>query len=404
MLKLDHTTMIKNPSMGWYEIGGEIYWDKASALLEGTKRNLRYKDLHWNFNDDVFGKFNWSEEPEGDIRNYYCLRAKQLREKYDYLILNLSGGSDSTTILYSFIQENLHLDEVVIRYAKEGTKNFKPDNKNFNASNEFSEFEYAGKPLLEWLSVHSPRTKITIHDFSQEILDSNLSWDENFIYWTGDYVTPGCIVRYNHFSNLDHLKTFDKGKRIGIIFGVDKPRLILEDDSLYVRFVDRPVHIALPATVNNGFSNLNVELFFWSPELPSLISKQAHLIKKWFELSYNKMHSYMLDPNWQINPMNRTIYEAFIKGIIYPDYDLRTFQTNKPMKAVYQEWDYWMDSFKTSNGYNTFMNGLSHLYQNIDHSFFKMPGAGIEISSTESKKHWEYRTCVSKKYFVGKFR
>lgn len=404
MLKIDHTTLSRNPSLGWYEIGGNIYWDKATALIESSKKGLKYKDLKWNFNDSIFQKFNWQIEPQGQIQDYYRLRAKQLREKYDYLILNLSGGSDSTTVLYSFLQEGLFLDEVVVRYAGEGTKKYQADNKNFDASNEFSEFEFAAKPILKWLEKESPRTKITLHDFSKDILNKDLIWDENFIYWTGDYITPGCIVRYNHFTNKDHLNRFEKGKKVGIIFGVDKPRLILENENLYLRFVDRPVHIAQPATVNNGFTNLNVELFFWSPELPELLSKQCHLIKKWFDLPYNKIHRYMLNSDWQINPLNRTIYEACIKGTIYPDYDLTTFQTNKPVKAVYQEWDYWLNDFKDSQGYNTFLNGLKYLYKNIDHSFFKMPGAGLEIRNYDEMKHWEFRTCVSNKYLIGSYR
>ena len=53
MIKIDHTTLSKNPSLGFYEIGGKIYWDKASALMAGTAAKLTYNDLHWNFNDDV---------------------------------------------------------------------------------------------------------------------------------------------------------------------------------------------------------------------------------------------------------------------------------------------------------------------------------------------------------------
>lgn len=388
--------------MGWYEIGGKTYWDKASALLEGSRLGFKGKDLKWNFNDAEFSKYDWTIEPPGDIKDYYWARARQLREKYDYLILNFSGGSDSATILYSFIQQGLHIDEVIYRHATAGTKKYQANTQHLDATNEFSEFEYAGKPHLEWLAKVSPRTKITVHDFSLDVIDNNqLVWDENFIHWCGDFVSPGIITRYNH-ANLDHLRLFDKGKRIGIIFGVDKPRLMIENGKVYTFFVDRPVHIAQPALVNNGYTNTEVELFFWSPELPQLVIKQCHLIKKWFDLPFNNRLKYMLNSQWLLSPHNRTAYEAVIKGVIYPDYDLSTFQCNKPVKTVFQEWDYWMEDFKGTAGYKTFMRGVTHLYTNIDQSFLRRSaGAPTKIGTSVTPDNWEYKPCTSNLYEIG---
>jgi hypothetical protein len=403
MIKIDHTTLNKNPMLGYYEIGGNVFWDKASALIEGTKMGLKYKDLKWVFNDQDFSKYNWQDEPSGSIRDYYHIRARQLREKYDYLILNLSGGGDSTTVLYSFIQQGLFIDEVVVRHTTQGQK-VDPDHKNLHAANEFSEFEFAAKPLLKWLANVSPKTKITIHDFSKDVLAGDQLWDENFIYWTGDYVTPGCVVRYNHATNIEDLRNFDQGKRVGLIFGTDKPRVIFQKDDVHVLFLDRPVHSATPALVNNGFTNTEVELFYWSPELPQLVIKQAHIIKRWFELPANQRLSYMLDFWWQLNPLNRTVYEATIKGVIYPDYDLKTFQANKPGSAMFQEWDYWLNDFKDSNGYKTFMRGVDHLYKNIDKDFLMIKSAVAVPGAVFDPTNWEYKPCYSKRYYIGKFK
>lgn len=404
MIKLDHQTMSRNPSLGFYQIGNRVFWDKATAFIEGTKLGVNLKDIHWNFNEDVFTKYNWQIEPPHDMRYYYHLRARQLREKYDYLILNLSGGSDSVTALYSFIQQGLHLDEVVVRHATSGTKKYLPNHKNYDPTNEFSEFEFAAKPVLNWLSNVSPKTKITVHDFSKDVLDDSLVWDENFIHWTGDYVTPGCIVRYNHATNIEQLREFDKGKKVGIIFGVDKPRVIYQHEDVNLIFMDRPVHIALPATVNSGFSNQTVELFFWSPELPELVAKQAHLIKKWFEHPLNQRLNYMLNFWWLSSSRNRTAYESCIKGIIYQDYDLNTFQCDKPTKSVFQEWDYWLLEHKESQGYKTYMRGLDYLYSNINPDFLTIASVKKFPGAEKTAKNWEYPVCCSKTYFLGKFQ
>jgi hypothetical protein len=402
-MKLDHTTLSKDPSLGFYEIGNKIYWDKATALIEGSRLGYKYQDIHWNFNDKDFSTWDWSIEPPGNIREYYHARARHLREKYDYIIMNCSGGADSTTMLYSFIQQGLHVDEVFVRHATAGTNKYKTSDTEFDASNEHSEFEYAALPLLNWLSQVSPRTKITVHDFSIDILDGNINWDENFIYWCGDYVTPGCIVRYTHVSDKDSLNTFDRGKRVCILFGTDKPRLAVTPDGYLVTFFgDRAVSSAIPATVNNGFDNINVELFYWSPDAAPLMIKQCHVLKRWFELPENKRLQYMLDSKWLLNSLNRTLYESIIKGIIYPDYDLTTFQCNKPVKTVFQEWDYWMADHKNSNGFNTFMRGMNFLYKNIDSSFLKIPdGSGI-LGQTLNEFNWEYKICSSNKYVIGK--
>lgn len=394
--------MAKDPTLGFYEINNQVYWDKASALIAGTQAGLTYADLHWNFNDAVFGSYDWSIEPPGTMNDYYYARARELREKYDYLILNCSGGADSTTMLYAFVNQGLHVDEVFVRHATAGTKKYQADSNELDAANEFSEFEYAALPLLKWLQAKSPRTKITVHDFSLDIINDDITWDENFIYWCGDYVTPGCVVRYTHAGQIDSLKTFDKGKSVGILFGTDKPKMFLIDGDYHVAFSDRAVHSAIPATVNNGYSNTSVELFYWHPSCMPMVAKQCHLIKNWFNLPQNKRLQYMLDNKWLASPANRTAYEALIKGIIYPDYDLSTFQVNKPTRTVYQEWDYWINDFKGTSGYKTFMQGMTHLYKNISSEFFAKNTAGTTSMPSNTGLTWEYRMCFSKKYYIGK--
>jgi hypothetical protein len=191
---------------------------------------------------------------------------------------------------------------------------------------------------------------------------------------------------------------------VGIIFGTDKPRVIFQNDDVNMLFVDRATHTATPATVTNGFSNTHVELFYWSPDLPELMIKQCHMIKRWFELPSNTRLAYMLNFWWQLSPINRGTYESTIKGLIYPDYDLNTFQTNKPILSTMQEWDYWMQDFTNTEGFNVFKRGVDHLYKNVDQSFLKvneparMPGVELKVDN------WEFKPCYSRQYYIGKFK
>lgn len=403
MIKINFQTLSNTNVFGHYRIGQNIYKDKATMILEASRLGIPYNQVHWDFHDEAYSKFNWCIDPPGTLKDYYHARARELREKYDYIIINCSGGADSTTVLYSFLQQKLFVDEVIVRYPGAGTSKFSPDNNNYDPSNEFSEYEFAAKPLLKWLSTESPKTKITLHDFSLDVINDNLTWDENFIHWTGDYLTPGCIVRYSHASIIDHLREFEKGKKVGLIFGIDKPRIRLVDDTFYTYFIDRPVHSALPSAINNGFTNTEVELFYWADSTAPLICKQAHLIKKWFSRPENKRLRYILDSDWLKSSANRTVYESVIKSIIYPDYDLGTFQCNKPAKATYQEWDYWLENFKDSAGYHKFMVGLGDFYKKVDDSFFKTTSSKVgDILQPVNFLEKELIPYSSMQYKIGK--
>lgn len=395
MIQIQAETKFKDPKLGFYKVQENIYWDKASALLAASKLNLTLEHVHWNFNDDVFSLQDWLDEPPGTLQDYYHARARQLREKYDYIVVNCSGGADSTTALFAFLDQGLFVDEVIVRYAKQGTNKYGFDLYNLDASNEHSEFKYAALPMLATVKKMSPNTKITIHDFSKDLVDDKLYWDENYIYWVGDYLGPGCITRYAHNTMIDSLRNFDKGKTVGIVFGIDKPKVILHQGKFYGYFLDRPVHSPLPATVTNGWDNISIELFFWTPDLPKLMIKQCHEILKWFSMPENIGMRHILNLNKQQNSVNRTTYEAIIKAIVYPDYDLNTFQANKPSQAVAEEWENWFYSdYSDSKGFKIWKRGLEFIKNNISTNFLKG-----NIHSPD--EHWEYHPIKSNFYLIG---
>jgi hypothetical protein len=128
----------ENQQLGYYSIGEKKYYSKVQALMDATKNN---QFPEWNFNRKIFDLFNWAEEPGVALRELYKIRAKQLREKYDYIRLEFSGGGDSTTAIFSFLLNNIHLDEIVFRYPKQGEKDVVGDVYNYDPSNTLSEWE-----------------------------------------------------------------------------------------------------------------------------------------------------------------------------------------------------------------------------------------------------------------------
>ena len=94
---------------GFYEYNGKYYINKFQALeAAGTDY------VTWHFNDEEFGKFDWSKEPDDDLYDMYAQRAWQLRQKYDKIVIYFSGGIDSLTVLRTFVNNSIPIDAVVL--------------------------------------------------------------------------------------------------------------------------------------------------------------------------------------------------------------------------------------------------------------------------------------------------
>jgi hypothetical protein len=353
----------KNDKLGFYTVGQVRHYIKPEALIAATKTN---QFPEWNFNRDVFGKYDWSVEPEISIKELYRIRAQQLRDKYDYIRLEVSGGGDSATAAFSFILNGIHLDEVVFRYPKTGEKNVTDDPFNTKPENTLSEWKYAAQPLLQWIAVHAPRTKITMHDYSEDMLNSK--HDESWVFRTKDYFQPGHAFKHTVDAVDSHKETLDQGKSVCMLWGVDKPKVCIKDKKWYLYFMDVQANNANPEV--GMWDNITNEYFYWTPDLPELLCKQAHTIRKWFDLPTNTYLQHLARwPNYSF--AQRTTFEHIIKPLLYPDYDPATFQTSKPTNSFYNEMDHWFyTNFKDTHAWNVWQAGLKHLVDNIDPKYF----------------------------------
>jgi hypothetical protein len=168
MTKLEHNSIhgIKfeaNKKLGYYLVNNEIYYNKYQALMAATASNSQ---VRWFFNEDIFVHFPWATEPEETLKDLYRARAQQLRDTYDYIRVESSGGSDSTTVIFSFLLNGIHLDEVVFRYPKGGERDVTGNARDLRSENTLSEWEFAAKPLLDWIATNYPAVKITVHDYT----------------------------------------------------------------------------------------------------------------------------------------------------------------------------------------------------------------------------------------------
>ena len=351
----------QNPKLGYYKIGDQIFYSKPQAYLYATKVGI---EPTWHFNNVEFAKIDWTIIPELSIRELYRLRAQQLRDRYDYIRLELSGGSDSTTVAYSFLLNGIHLDEVVFRYPAQIDKGMIGDAADTSPNNTLSEKQFAADPLLHWIKTNFPATKVTVQDYSENLLNDDYLKDESWIFTTRDWFQPGHGIKHNYFGTKEQCALADSGKQICLLYGVDKPKVGLINDSWYAYFED--VHPNQPNPVVGPYTNLTTELFYWTPDLPEIVVKGAHMVKDWFDLPMNQNLKYLA--RFPISMVNhRTYYESIVKSVVYPDYDQATWQTTKPTNSFYNEMDHWFHvNMADTKYYDAWQSGLTYLVDKID--------------------------------------
>jgi hypothetical protein len=358
--------MITNNShkLGHYQVGEEILYSKPRALLQASKDNSK---IVWDFNTQFFVKQDWSTDPEPSLRELYRLRAQQLRDTYDYIRIECSGGPGSTTALYSFLLNNIHVDEVVFRYPKIVDNNSVDPAWNTTAINYLAELEYTINPLFDWIKNNFPKTWAHVQDYSKFMLENNTLRDINWIHCCGHHMNPSSADKHNPIQTIEHKKIADTGKSIGVIYGIDNPKVGLINHGWYCYFTD--VKATYPNPVTGIYTNINSELFFCSPDMPELVVKQAHMIKNWFDQPGNGYLQEILSfPSRDTR--HRASYENITKAIIYPDYDLATWQADKPKGNFYSEMDYWFfRDFRNSELYHGWKNGVDYFVNQVDRKY-----------------------------------
>jgi hypothetical protein len=353
----------KNSKLGFYVVDNKVFYSKPQALIESTKTG---HFPHWNFNREIFSKIDTTVEPSLSLRELYRIRAQQLRNKYDYIRLEFSGGADSTTVLYSFINNGIHLDEVVFRYPMQGSKGLEADSKNMKAENTLSEYHFAAKPVLEYLAVHYPKIKITMHDFSENIL--KYRGDESWTDHAKDYLHPEHTFKHDPLGVTEHKHLADSGKQICILYGIDKPKICIKDGRWWLYFLDIQANHSQNQT--GPYNNITSEYFYWQADVPELIIKQAHVIRNWFMQPHSQHLQFLVRwPNHSVS--QRGAYEQLAKPLIYPDYDSTTWQTSKSTNNFYSEMGWWFfKNFKETDFYRAWEAGIAHLIKHIDPKFF----------------------------------
>lgn len=262
---------------GYYTVGNFKVYSQIEAIEISNRLNLPIK---WNFNDEVYSSFDWSIEPKESLSELYRKRCEQLREKYDYLALYYSGGADSDNILNHFIENDIKIDEVISLIDYEGTQD--------RMSQISAEIFEVAIPKVKQAQKRQPHLKHTIIDTTSFVLDSYRSLNFDQIYNQNTSFAPFTLIRGKVKYSQQHWKEmFSAGKKVGFIYGVEKPRVQIDDNFNFSYFFSSAT-IAAATTPelqreNNPFDF--TELFYWSPEFPKIPIKQSHVVKNFVKMN-----------------------------------------------------------------------------------------------------------------------
>jgi hypothetical protein len=373
---------------GYYKVGNKFFSHKTFALVEASK--TKHSPI-WEFNSDVFGRYNWQQQINESLTELYKSRALQLREKYDYLLVTFSGGADSSNVIDSFILNNIHIDEIIIHWPKsltDGKYTVSSDRSKFNI---LSEWQLAAKPKLDHIQKFYPNIKITFSDLD----DLGEEYNEELFRIASDTLDFPNIKRQRSIHKRS-CELLNAGFNVATIYGFDKPCLYTIDQSLYAGFLDQRAHV-----VSDLYKDLsrNIEYFYWSPDLPKLAIKQAQILYEYFKsnpeslklLPQREIINGMIKPKYIPSDFDFEVARTITSKLLYPSWDLNTFQADKPTDFIKCEHHEWIRVHASNERFlESHKVALQHQFNLIDDYYFK-----------NRNKLSSYGVYTSGKYILG---
>ena len=369
---------------GVYRIGDLKFYSKLEAMEMHAKTGIH---PHWDFNEAVFSSYDWTVEPTKNILELYRERAQQLRDQYDYIILMFSGGADSRTVLESFVSNNIKLDEFTswTTYKATGDKNDYFNSEMFRVS--YPEAQKC-RDKYPWLKHRVIDLSDLVIDYFTENTGTDWIYSMNMMHNANGPSRESLPLKIKEWADM-----INQGKKLCILWGKDKPRIVHVNNKFAFRFIDIIDECATVKSMS-GNQPYTDEFFYWTPDKPELLIKQAHLIK-----------NYLNQPNLESLPFvsltkSDLAYKEIqgkkywlnnhgVHSIIYPNWDISTYSSGKIVSVIFSDRDHWF--FNSNNSIvNNWRNGVNELWKLLP-DYWKN-------DSTDLSKG--IKACWSKDYFL----
>lgn len=360
---------------GYYMVGGKKHFNKILALETATQSG---EVPVWNFNDELFGSIDCTQDLGFSLEEAYRMRAEQIRAKYDYVILSYSGGSDSHNILSTFLKHNIKLDAVVVF----GTFDFDRDKNNDNNVEQY-------KVAIPFAQQYQDSFEVIILDISSYY---EKYYHADWIYNAGPALYPSELTQNMIWQDPEIQKWLDKGST-ALIKGIDKPRVIYKDGRFYFAFLDCLMAGAILSVMLDEQQSVcnHVELFYWTPDAPWLVVKQAQVIKNYVknirpDLIGKLTHTSRFSSDFMQNYIVPLIYDmGFLPGEP-PNYFTVGKSWHSPVFNIKEKFFHSTNSMELKSQ-KLWRQGVEHVQTIVDPRFINNSNISYGLQGFWSKWH-----------------
>lgn len=398
-------------NFGYYIVDSYKTYSKVEALEISHRLN---KPVEWIFNDNAFGQYPWKINTKQDIKELYKKRAEQIRSRYDYIVVWYSGGADSFTVLNTFKENNIHVDEIAQFHSHEGEKGW---NSYLNR-----EIEEVAIPKTKEFLDSMPHTKHRMVDFTP-LIKELFKEDNNrldFIYKSNHSFSPHQLARtYFREKIQDYKKIIESGKKLCFVWGAEKTPVHYDHElkKYYLMFHDSIDGNGVgPRTQTLNRAWEHDEFFYWSTDSTDIIARQAHIIVDYLkDPPREDLNSMWLtkDPYWYCvsydgsyiplrtqmpwTKIDQRIYYLTTHGLhrlIYPDWKEQTLSLGKSVGYIFGPRDRWWHKQK-EHDQEMFNSAMKSFYQRFKDSYVLY---GQETSN--DFRNINLKNFYSKKYYL----
>jgi hypothetical protein len=379
---------IENYPQGYWRVGDKKFLNKFESLLESKEKKLVVDYVYF---DHIWENFDRSKLGQKQLKELYLERALQLRQKYDYLILYFSGGADSYNVLRTFLDNDIFLDEICVKWCESvfnsNTTIYKPNTNNQTAYNYLSEWDYAIKPVLETVSQKFPKIKIQIVDwFKDRKLIGSEETFKKVNHWHDIEVTSLAV-----WSPSEKIM-IEKGKTVGSIYGIDKPVVYFHQNHYYMVFSDAAITMGTP----NDINVFGTEYFYYSPSFPELAFEMANVVAKKFQTD-KKLQDYLISSDKRNNlsflQEAHQFQQKYLRNILYDNWTDR-FQTLKPIMPNRSDKHNWIYRIEELRPFRNNYEDMRKLHLN------KLQGSMYLGYTTDKNIPSDYKPIYSKKHLI----
>lgn len=305
----------------WYEVAGVRYQNKLQAYAAALPNGWW---PHWYFYEQEFSSHDWTQEPTESLSELYAARARELRTKYNKIIVWSSGGADSDNVIRSFYENGLHIDEIWHRHTMPWHNR---RDSGTDPANHCNELRLAFEPRLREYQSRYPQfryTKINVFDVVEKTLSF---WEQTPIddpYQTNSY---NFLVAAKQRKHLLSQTPAMQDETVCHVYGIDKPLVRIVNNEWIVCFSDGQVSNHSVGDTDGGYSE---EFFYWHPSTCKLIAKQAFAIRKFFNQT-SALRQTLANPSYTADRSTMEI----IKSLIYPHWSNNWWQPDKHPNEYY---------------------------------------------------------------------